>query len=77
MRKTFYLLCSVISLLLWFIGAVLPLIPGWVFLITAFYCLYRFSPQYADKLTSSPKVKKLIPQRVLEKLEKDLRREGL
>lgn len=70
MLKFLYLLCGLFSLILWFIGVVLPIIPGWPFLIPALYCLYKVHPNLTKRILSSPKVRKFIPQGVLEKLEK-------
>lgn len=68
--KIFYTLCGIFLFTLGIIGVVLPIIPGWPFLIPALYCFYKASPELARRIVSSPRFKKFIPKSVDKYLKK-------
>lgn len=73
MLKLVYLLCGLSLLIFWIIGALLPVIPGWPFIIPSVYCFYKFSPELTRRVISTPAVRRLLPKRIREKIERKLR----
>ncbi|NPA32144.1 MAG: DUF454 family protein [Aquificae bacterium] len=66
--RLLYGFCSFFLLVLGLIGLVLPLVPSSPFLIPALLCLHRAFPRATRKLLSFKPVRRLIPRKLLDRL---------